>query len=144
MLNSRFSILVTDAQILANRHNPPESPVCPYFSCRLSVILQNKANFQKTKMNLKPCPERRYEKYHPSRLCKNKPNQTQFSVVAGFGALGLVLGICLVFWIWCLGFYYLVTAPPSHGPRVTRHDFTKQTQFAKMQNEPNPMSRKDL
>jgi hypothetical protein len=27
--------------------------------------------------------------------------------------LGLVLGICLVFWIWCLGFYQLVPANPN-------------------------------
>jgi len=32
----------------------------------------------------------------------------------------------------------------GHEQRATRHDFAKQTQFAKMRNNPNPMSRKDL
>jgi hypothetical protein len=37
-----------------------------------------------------------YEKETPSAQLKNEPNQTQFSVGAGFGPLGLVLGILLL------------------------------------------------
>jgi hypothetical protein len=47
-----------------------------------AVILQNEPNFQKIKMNLNICSERRYEKNHPSRLCENEPNRTQFSSLA--------------------------------------------------------------
>jgi len=79
---------------------------------------------------------------HPSRLCENKPNLTQFSVGVGFGALGLVLGICLVFWIWCLGFYYLVTATnesraTSHGPALRSPKGEGGSRATIMQNKPN-------
>ena len=110
---------------------------CPNSSCWQGVIMQNKANFQKTKMNLTLYSKMAYEKNICSDNPKNKANQTQFSFSVGFGIWVLDIGICLWFWIWCSGFYYLVTAP-------TRHDFAKQTQFSKMRNKPKPMPRKDL
>jgi hypothetical protein len=57
----------------------PKPLSCPNSLCRQSVILQNEPNLQKTKMNLNPCPKMAYEKNHPSRLCENEPNRTQFS-----------------------------------------------------------------
>jgi len=71
--------MVIESQILANSHNHPKPLSCPNSLCRQSVIMQNEPNFQKTKMNLTVCSERRYEKNHPSRLCENEPNRTQFS-----------------------------------------------------------------
>jgi len=62
--------------------NLPRQPKPPGHSKLNAVILQNEPNFSKTKMNLNPCPERRYEKNHPSRLCENEPKRTQFSTSA--------------------------------------------------------------
>jgi len=77
-----------------------------------AVILQNKPNLGKVQMNPSPCLKMTYEEKCSPDDPKNKPNQTQFSSLSPSRA-----------------------QTPSHEPRVTNHDYAKQTQFSKTQNE---------
>jgi len=133
--------------------NPEQSLVIRSWCGAKRMILQNKPNFPNTKMHPTPCIEMTYGNIILSDNPKNKPNLTQFSVGAGFGALGLVLGICLVFWISCLGFCPRPIAAPCplssacHGeapwakpgtypkPLSCPNSFCRQSMI--LQNKPN-------
>ncbi len=80
----------------------PPCLFCPNSCCWQGVIMQNKANFQKTKMNLTPCSEGTYAKNTPSDYPKNEPNSNRRSLRDSYLELqtgesktptGLLLGI---------------------------------------------------
>jgi len=96
--------------------NPPtfnaEQPLVLRSWCGAKrIIMQNKPNFQKTKIALNPLLEMTYEKMAAADDPKNKPNRTQFSILAPSQSR--------------------IPHPriTSHGLRSTTYDFAKQTQF---------------
>ncbi len=44
----------------------------------INYYMQNKPNFQKAKMNITSAITNDYENISPTKICENKPNQTQF------------------------------------------------------------------
>ena len=113
------------------------------------TFLQNKPNFPKTKMHIILYQETAYENIAPSNNPKNKPNSNPifnlcFHPRAHPGA-----------WVSDLPFVapakngpalsaQTASPAPSHGSRATSHDFTKQTQFSKCENNLKPIPAKNL
>ena len=104
------------------------------------MILQNKPNFLKTKMNLNIFSERRYENKSPiPSLRKQTQSNPIFSWCRvwsfGFGAWNLFGVLDLV-----LGILLLGDCTPESRATIMQN----KPNFGRMKNEPNPLFRKDL
>jgi hypothetical protein len=79
-------LMTTVAQIIASRRNAHMMVLDsrlrgndrPQRRARESVIMQNKANLARPRMNASLCGKKDYEKGPRRGLCKNKANQSQF------------------------------------------------------------------
>jgi len=128
----------------------PEHAFCLRNWCGAKrVIMQNKPNFQKTKMNPNLCSERPYENKSPP---PSPPKQTQSNPIFELGHQpsadpAPTSGIAFVSPHHLIQPTHLqrrTTPRPKKLVRGQTCDYAKQTQFSKNQNEPKPLFRNDL
>ena len=68
-----------DGACLSHRDRPPNKPpILPSLPTNYDLIMQNKPNFRKAKMNLNFYSQKDYENKPAFGVQKNKPKQSQF------------------------------------------------------------------